>query len=211
MAQTDPPVRNKLLTLDAFVSQVYLPYVKLRKRSWRIDERMARKHLSPVFGDKPITKIRRCEVDDWFHGLLAKGFAPVSCNRFLAVFQDYLRCCRRTRIFVCRQISMPGRRFPQNPCAKGALSFKGRSKAAHAGSGTKRPYCCSGLATYPAYRRKEKRDTQCTLGKCKPGATPLDHSPVKIRQAPTYSPFASGHSCYWRNTAQARLHLAFYQ
>lgn len=64
MAQTDPPVRNKLLTLDAFVSQVYLPYVKLRKRSWRIDERMARKHLSPVFGDKPITKIRRCEVQD---------------------------------------------------------------------------------------------------------------------------------------------------
>lgn len=84
----DPTAKkSKPITLDAFVSQVYLPYVKLRKRSWRIDERMARKHLSPAFGDRLITKIRRCEVDDWFHGLLSKGFAPVSCNRFLAVFK----------------------------------------------------------------------------------------------------------------------------
>ena len=87
MAQSAQATKTKPLTLDAFVFQVYLPYIKLRKRSWRLDERMARKHLSPAFGDRPITKIRRSEVDDWFHGLLAKGFAPVSCNRFLAVFK----------------------------------------------------------------------------------------------------------------------------
>lgn len=64
-----------------------MPHIKIRKRSWRTDERMARIHLSPVFGDKPITKIRRCEVDDWLHGLVAQGIAPASCNRFLSVFK----------------------------------------------------------------------------------------------------------------------------
>lgn len=87
MAPSLPAAKSKPLTLDAFIDQVYLPYIRLRKRSWRIDERMARKHLSPAFGDRLITKISRCEVDDWFHGLLAKGFTPASCNRFLAVFK----------------------------------------------------------------------------------------------------------------------------
>lgn len=33
--------------LDAFVSNVYLPHVRLRKRSWRVDERIARQHICP--------------------------------------------------------------------------------------------------------------------------------------------------------------------
>ena len=32
-----PDSRN----LDTFVSNIYLPHVKLRKRSWRVDERIA--------------------------------------------------------------------------------------------------------------------------------------------------------------------------
>ncbi len=74
-------------TLDAFVSQVYLPHVRVRKRSWRIDERIARKHLSPVFGDCPLSRIDRREVEDWLQGLLERGLAPASCNRFLAVLK----------------------------------------------------------------------------------------------------------------------------
>lgn len=35
--------------LDGFVSSVYLPHIRLRKRSWRVDERIARQHLSPTF------------------------------------------------------------------------------------------------------------------------------------------------------------------
>ena len=49
---THSKIRNKAkdgqLTLDAFVSQVYLPNIKIRKRSWQIDERIARQYLSPV-------------------------------------------------------------------------------------------------------------------------------------------------------------------
>ena len=73
--------------LDAFVSNIYLPHVKLRKRSWRVDERIARQHLSSAFGDKQLAEIRRHEVEDWLHGLASSGLAPATCNRILAVFK----------------------------------------------------------------------------------------------------------------------------
>lgn len=88
---THSKIRNKakdgLLTLDVFVSQVYLPNIKIRKRSLQIDERIARQYLSPVFGHRPLSDINRCEVEDWLNGLLESGLAPSSCNRFLAVFK----------------------------------------------------------------------------------------------------------------------------
>lgn len=76
-----------IANLDAFVSTVYLPHIRLRKRSWRVDERIARQHLSSTFGDKQLAEIRRHEVEDWLHGLASSGLAPATCNRILAVFK----------------------------------------------------------------------------------------------------------------------------
>ena len=73
--------------LDGFVSSVYLPYIRLRKRSWRVDERIARQHLSPTFGARELADIQRHEVEDWLHGLSSGGLAPATCNRILAVFK----------------------------------------------------------------------------------------------------------------------------
>lgn len=75
------------VNLDAFVSNVYLPRVRLRKRSWRVDERIARQHLSPTFGARKLADIQRHEVEDWLHGLSSGGLAPATCNRILAVFK----------------------------------------------------------------------------------------------------------------------------
>lgn len=103
----------KPLTLDTFISQVYLPHAKVRKRSWRIDERIARKHLSPVFGSRPLSETDRCEVEEWLHGLLERGFAPASCNRFLAVLKT-----------ICTFAESYGFLSPgQSPC-RGVSSFK---------------------------------------------------------------------------------------
>ena len=49
------------INLDAFVTNVYLPHVKLRKRSWRVDERIARQHLSSSFGARKLADIQRHE------------------------------------------------------------------------------------------------------------------------------------------------------
>lgn len=101
------------LPLDAFVSDIYLPHAKLRKRSWDVDERIARQHLSPAFGDRRLADIQRHEVEDWLHGLSTKGLAPATCNRILSVFKSI---CSLAEL---RGILPAG----QSPCA-GVAPFK---------------------------------------------------------------------------------------
>ena len=81
-AACDPP------SLDALIVRVYLPHARQRKRSWQVDERIARRHISPVFGHRRLSGIRRAEVEDWLRGLLVHGLAPATCNRILAVFKS---------------------------------------------------------------------------------------------------------------------------
>lgn len=78
------------VNLDAFVSDVYLPHVQLRKRSWQVDARIARQHLSPAFGDRRLADIEPHEVEKWLRDLSVQGLAPATCNRTLAVFKSCL-------------------------------------------------------------------------------------------------------------------------
>ena len=112
-AKIQHKTKDGQFTLDAFVSQIYLPNIKIRKRSWQIDERIVRQHLSPVFGHRLLSDIKRCEVEDWLNGLLESGLAPSSCNRFLAVFKTICSFAE-TREFL-----EPGK----SPC-NGVSSFK---------------------------------------------------------------------------------------
>lgn len=80
--------RAAIRRLDAFVAAVYLPHVRLRKRSWRVDERIARQRLSPAFGARRLDGIRRDEVEDWLRDLAEEGLCPATCNRILAVFKS---------------------------------------------------------------------------------------------------------------------------
>ena len=80
--------KSDAANLDSFVSDVYLPHVQLRKRSWKVDARIARQHLSPAFGDRTLPDISRSEVEDWLQDLSNQGLAPATCNRILAVFKS---------------------------------------------------------------------------------------------------------------------------
>ena len=71
-------------TFDAFVSGVYLPHIRFRKRSWQVDERIVRQHLSPAFGHREFTRIDRDEVEARLQTLSVQGLAPTTCNRILA-------------------------------------------------------------------------------------------------------------------------------
>lgn len=82
------PSLSSVRNFDGFVFDIYLPHIRARKRSWRVDDRIARRHLSPVFGGRKLTSIRNYEVEDWLHSLAARGLAPATCNRILAVFKS---------------------------------------------------------------------------------------------------------------------------
>lgn len=100
-------------TLDTFISQIYLPYVKTRKRSWQVDERLARKHMSMPFGARQLDQISRAEVEDWLNSMLEAGFATTTCNRVLAVFKT-IYSFAETRGYLPQG---------QSPC-NGVSSFK---------------------------------------------------------------------------------------
>lgn len=107
------PAERNTVNLDAFVSDVYLPHVQLRKRSWQVDARIARQHLSPAFGDRRLADIEPHEVEKWLRDLSVQGLAPATCNRTLAVFKS-----------ICSLAGTHGL-LPvgQSPCA-GVLPFK---------------------------------------------------------------------------------------
>lgn len=73
-------------TLMAFVEDIYLPHMRLRKRSWTVDARLASRFIYPTFGNREIRNIRSIEVERWLDRLTNK-LAPSSCNRVLAVFK----------------------------------------------------------------------------------------------------------------------------
>lgn len=99
--------KRSVITLDEFTSDVYLPHIAMRKRSWRLDERILRQHISPVFGARKLAAIERQDVEDWLCRLTSGGLAPATCNRALSVFKT-----------LCQEAALRGF-LPagQSPCA----------------------------------------------------------------------------------------------
>lgn len=75
-------------TFDEFFSCVYMPHAETRKRSWQIDARLARRHISAFFGARRLDAISAPDVEKWLGCLRAKGLAPATCNRILAVLKS---------------------------------------------------------------------------------------------------------------------------
>lgn len=104
---------RSVMTLDRFVSDQYLPYMRLRKRSWEMDERVIRRYVSPVLGFKAIAKISAADIADWQGHLLKAGFSPSSCNRFLSTLKTVFALAESREL------------IPASPC-KGIRQLKDR-------------------------------------------------------------------------------------
>lgn len=193
--------------LDGFVSSVYLPYIRLRKRSWRVDERIARQHLSPTFGARELADIQRHEVEDWLHGLSSGGLAPATCNRILAVFKTICS------LAVMRGLLLTG----QSPCAgvspfkstrSGNATSRGMRHNGSCGRWKKRP---AGSLCHPsasADRGAQERSPQGALGTRPPGFAAAHRTAVQVRQASSYSAVRRGHNSHSLHPAPARDPLA---
>jgi integrase len=59
-------------------------YAKIRKRSWREDERRIQKNLLPTLGHRPVGEIRRVEVRSVLESIANRG-AGIEANRTLAL------------------------------------------------------------------------------------------------------------------------------
>ena len=74
-------------TLEAFVQERYLPYVKSYKKSWQTDQSILRNHVLPVFGDRRMHDIKRREIQKFAHDKHQGGHAPGSVNRLVVLLR----------------------------------------------------------------------------------------------------------------------------
>ncbi|WP_052383986.1 tyrosine-type recombinase/integrase [Litchfieldella xinjiangensis] len=54
--------KKQVPTFAEFVNDRYLPYIKVRKRSWETDVSFLKNHILPVFGDSPLDEINRSQL-----------------------------------------------------------------------------------------------------------------------------------------------------
>jgi len=78
-----------------FVAIHYLPYIQVRKRSWRTDDSILRGHLLPAFSQVRLSRIRRADVLALHHSKLAGGYAAATCNRMLILLKFIFNCAIR--------------------------------------------------------------------------------------------------------------------
>lgn len=97
----DKPVAVKaVLTFKEFFDLHYLPDAKVRKRSWKDDESKMRIHLDPVFGKIPLDAISHMDINQYFTKIPAKGLAPATANRHLALLSCIFNMTVRFNLLV---------------------------------------------------------------------------------------------------------------
>lgn len=100
-------LKREVPTLNTFIHDTYLPYIKAAKKSWQLDEAQLRLHVQPCIGKLYMDEITSQHINGLFiaHSKIHK---PASTNRMLNVLH---------RLFVCAiDWETPG--VKQNPAAK---------------------------------------------------------------------------------------------
>lgn len=77
-------------TLTAFMQDFYLPYVKLRKRTWAKDEELFRLRLKKAFAHLPLDRITRQQIQAFHTGLKEEGLAAASSNHHMKMLRHAL-------------------------------------------------------------------------------------------------------------------------
>lgn len=82
--------KQAALTFAAFFADRYLPYVKLRKRSWEKDEALFRLRLKDKFGHLPLDGITRQHVQTFHSSLKESGLAGATCDHHVKLLRHAL-------------------------------------------------------------------------------------------------------------------------
>ncbi len=91
--------RNVTVPLfNDFIVEKYLPFAKVRKRSWGTDECILRNHLIPRFGSIRLNRITRADVQAMQFEGNDLGYAPGTVNRWLILLRFIFNCAIRWEI-----------------------------------------------------------------------------------------------------------------
>ena len=86
---------SKDLAFSAFCLEVYLPFVRARKRSWKIDQSLISNHLEPFFSACLMSEIDASDVLRLQNLKLEQGYQPSSINRMTVLLKYIVNCSMR--------------------------------------------------------------------------------------------------------------------
>jgi integrase len=73
--------------LSEFFHNLYLPFVKGYKRSWKCDLTLIHNHIAPRFDQKAMQEISPVEIGKFIDALRQQGYAVGTCNRVLVLLR----------------------------------------------------------------------------------------------------------------------------
>ena len=79
--------KKQVPTFEKFIHEQYLPYVKVRKRSWDKDVSLLNNRLLPVLGKYPLDEINRTQIISLHRVLRESGLAAATCDRHLVLIK----------------------------------------------------------------------------------------------------------------------------
>jgi integrase len=82
--------KRAVLNYSEFFEQHYMPYVKVRKRSWKTDLGFHRLRLKAEFGDLRLNQITRQHIQTFHTRLSNEGLAAATSNHYLKLLKHSL-------------------------------------------------------------------------------------------------------------------------
>ena len=86
---------NERNLFHVFVTTRYLPYARIKKRSWQLDKRLIEQYLYPRFRNRPLDSVEASDVLAWQAHMLKKGLSHASCNRAYSLLKSMFNCAIR--------------------------------------------------------------------------------------------------------------------
>ncbi|WP_276818925.1 tyrosine-type recombinase/integrase [Mailhella massiliensis] len=118
----NPHARDKGRNLfQEFVNTHYLPYAKVKKRSWRLDKRLIEQYLYPRFRNRPMDSVDTADVLAWQEHMLETGLSQASCNRAYSLLKSLFNCAIRWELLP----------EGKNPCRHVRALSEGPSRACY--------------------------------------------------------------------------------
>ena len=88
--QSERQRKRNIPTFREYIEDKYMPYIKLRKRSWEKDASVLKCHLLPEFGDFALDEITRTQIVSFHSAVRETGLAPATCDQFVILLRRML-------------------------------------------------------------------------------------------------------------------------
>ena len=90
--------KRAIPTLGAFVEERYMPYMKVYKKSWGLDNSYLRNHILPKFGGLHLDQLSLQGIIAFHQGMRVNGFAPATCNRAVVILRTMFNLAKKWKI-----------------------------------------------------------------------------------------------------------------